>query len=151
MCHPYKHVLFLIPRISRFPAIFLHRAYVERLVTHTYIIIAYQYLPSVTTIGKYAFYGCTTLASTVIPDSVTSIGRSAFSGCTSLASIVVNMPLVDAFHLKDGLRLHLKVSLSGSKLGSMIVRFIKRAIDPISRKRRLPNALTPLQQRFWIV
>jgi hypothetical protein len=44
---------------------------------------------SVTSIGSYAFYGCTSLTSIVIPQSVTSIGDGAFGGCTSLTSIVI--------------------------------------------------------------
>ena len=39
---------------------------------------------SVTSIGDYAFYGCTSLESIIVPDSVTSIGDYAFYGCTSL-------------------------------------------------------------------
>ena len=38
----------------------------------------------VTSIGYYAFEGCTGLISIYIPDTVTSIDRDAFSGCTSL-------------------------------------------------------------------
>ena len=44
----------------------------------------------VTTIGNFAFYGCTALTSINIPNSVTTIGNSAFSSCTTLTSI--NIP-----------------------------------------------------------
>jgi len=48
-----------------------------------------QNLP-VTSIGDYAFNGCTGLTSITIPDSVASIGGAAFSGCTSLTAINVS-------------------------------------------------------------
>ena len=44
---------------------------------------------SVTSIGDYAFRGCTSLTSITIPDSVTSIGDHAFDNCTALTSIVI--------------------------------------------------------------
>ena len=44
---------------------------------------------SVTSIGGYAFYGCTGLASIIIPNSVTSIGWSTFSRCTGLSSVTI--------------------------------------------------------------
>ena len=43
----------------------------------------------VTSIGKYAFYGYSSLKSVAIPESVTSICVCAFSGCSSLESIKV--------------------------------------------------------------
>jgi len=43
---------------------------------------------SVTTIGKWAFYGCTGLTSVTIPNSVTTIDYCAFVGC-GLTSMVV--------------------------------------------------------------
>ena len=43
----------------------------------------------VTSIGKYAFYGCKGLTSMTIPESVTSIGEYAFYDCTGLTSITI--------------------------------------------------------------
>ena len=44
---------------------------------------------SVTTIGNYAFNGCTGLTSVTIPNSVTSIGNCAFDGCKGLTSLTI--------------------------------------------------------------
>ena len=44
----------------------------------------------ITSIGSYAFSGCTGLTSIEIPSSVTSIGSSAFSGCTGLRTVTSN-------------------------------------------------------------
>jgi len=44
---------------------------------------------SITSIGKYAFRGCSNLKSITIPENVTSIETSAFSRCTSLTSITI--------------------------------------------------------------
>ncbi len=44
---------------------------------------------SVTSIGSYAFYGCTNLTSVVIPNSVTNIGGYAFEDCSGLTSVTI--------------------------------------------------------------
>ena len=43
----------------------------------------------VTSIGDYAFYDCSSLMSVTIGNSVTSIGNNAFFGCSSLTSITI--------------------------------------------------------------
>ena len=43
----------------------------------------------VTSIGNYAFPGCSNLIAITIPSSVTSIGNFAFSSCTDLTSVTI--------------------------------------------------------------
>ena len=51
----------------------------------------FYYIPnSVTSIGNYAFWECTSLTSITIPNGVTSIGNYAFLGCTNLTSITIS-------------------------------------------------------------
>lgn len=42
-----------------------------------------------TSIGNYAFSGCTNLKSVAIPETLTDIGEYAFSGCTSLDNVII--------------------------------------------------------------
>ena len=43
----------------------------------------------VTTVGDYAFYGCTNLVTVTIPEGVASVGNRAFAYCINLASITI--------------------------------------------------------------
>ena len=63
---------------------------------------------SITSIGSYAFAGCSGLKSVVIPNSVTSIGKGAFEGCSGLISVVIGNSVTSigdsAFEDCSGLR-----------------------------------------------
>jgi len=54
-----------------------------------YITLTVIILDGVTSIGDYAFSGCTGLISITIPNSVTSIGEGAFRNCTGLTAITI--------------------------------------------------------------
>lgn len=56
---------------------------------------------SVTSIGDYAFYNCSSLTSVTIPHGVTGIGESAFGGCSSLVSVAIPHWLVLIFRLQQ--------------------------------------------------
>ena len=48
------------------------------------------YLPEgLTSIGNYAFEGCTALTEVVLPKSLTSLGKGAFKGCINLTKITI--------------------------------------------------------------
>ena len=62
---------------------------------------------SVTSIGSYAFYECSSLRSVTIPNSVTRIGDKAFLNCSGLSSLTIGGSVtsigVNAFRYCTGL------------------------------------------------
>ena len=50
---------------------------------------SYTISNSVTSIGSWAFFDCTSLTNVTIPNSVTSIGLQAFDNCTHLTSVTI--------------------------------------------------------------
>ena len=63
---------------------------------------------SITSIGNYAFKGCTSLRSIEIPNSVTSIGKEAFYYCPNLTSIEIPNNVTDIE--EDAFRLCLELT-----------------------------------------
>ena len=55
-----------------------------------YNVTKYSIQNSITSIGDYAFFGCSGLTSMTIPSSVAKIGKEIFSGCTGLTSVKYN-------------------------------------------------------------
>ena len=99
---------------------------------------------SVTSIGPSAFYGCTGLMSVVIGDSVTSIGNSAFGSCTGLTSVTIPDSVTSignsAFDSCYGLK---SVYYTGDVAGWCNISFINFYSNPLyySRNLYIDNAL----------
>ncbi len=45
-------------------------------------------------VGRYAFYGCYSLTSVVVPEGVATLGQASFSGCTAIDSVSLPSTLV---------------------------------------------------------
>ena len=73
---------------------------------------------SVTSIGQYAFCVCTSLTEITIPDSVTSIGEGVFFGCTSLTEITIpdSVTSIEGYAFSDCTNLK-SITFLGSKTG----------------------------------
>ena len=80
---------------------------------------------TVTSIGEFAFWDCTSLTSITIPESVTSIGYWAFNECTSLTSITIPNSVTSI----GVLAFAYCSSLASVTLGSGVTSIGERAFD----------------------
>ena len=115
---------------------------------------------SVTSIGKFAFYNCSSLTSIEIPSSVTSIGESAFYNCSSLTSIETPSSVTSigesAFDRCDNLT-HINVDNSNKNYTSLDgVLFDKKANNLIrypqgktNKEYIIPNTVTSIEQNAF--
>jgi hypothetical protein len=72
----------------------------------------------VTSVGDYAFSGCTGLTGVTIPDSVTSIGEETFNDCTSLGSVLFSGSLTNiGYFAFEGCNSLTTVTIPGSVSG----------------------------------
>jgi len=95
--------------------------YAEKLYVNNKLVTDLVIPDGVTSIGGYAFRGCTGLTSIEIPNSVTSIGSQAFDGCTGLTSVSIGNGVTSigsyAFYKCTGLT-SIEIPNSVTRIGS---------------------------------
>ena len=52
-------------------------------------VITFDMLEGYTSIGSFAFYGCSSITSIALPNSVTKIEKYTFKGCNKLKNVVI--------------------------------------------------------------
>lgn len=70
--------------------LFEHQSLITFPIGKSASTLTYAIPNGITSISKYAFYGCTDLTSVTIPNSVADIGQHAFEDCSGLTYIACN-------------------------------------------------------------
>lgn len=91
-----------------------------------------------TTIGRGAFFNCTSLNEMIIPDLVTSIGYGAFQGCTQLRTIV----FPDALTIINDFMCHGCSSLDSLRLPANLQTIRYRSFYETPKLRKVDIPLT---------
>ncbi len=103
---------------------------------------SYNITNSVTSIGDYAFNGCSSLTSVTIPNSLTEIGGSAFVGCASLKSITMPNSVTSI----GDMAFYKCSSLTGITIPDSVTSIGSSAFSNCSKLRSItiPNSVTSI-------
>jgi hypothetical protein len=101
----------------------------------------------VTSIGDYAFFGCTSLTGIAIPNSVISIGNQAFSRCSGLTGVTIGVGVTSIGNAAFSYCSGLTSVIIGNGVTSIehAVFFGCRGLTSIT----IPNSVTSIGERVF--